>query len=468
MIRIKRWLLPLALAFSVVLTICVSCSEKPGNHKAEDTKQKLIPKGALMDESISFQYAVYYLPLPTNDPLVVLRQLLDEQEDAPTFANEMQEKPGKPLVRGYPLKAVKTEYPPPDTQSLQYFGRGLTLNQAEQLQKSRLVFIMSFAHGKAHVWRGLRSANSIAETIARKTGGLLWDEETREVFTPDEWHRKRIQAWPNGIPDISNHITIHAYKSDEYVRAITLGMAKFGLPDVVVDGFSWSLNRTMGHLVNLFCQAMAEGAFIDTSGQYDLDIRKIQNNEVRDPQVNALKSNATAVAQLTLRKGKWEEGDPKNRLIEIAFDRYPGRDVHAMQEKLLSSLFGWEDALTPVKHNEELLAASRRAKTKLPMLCKEFAEGLKPGEFIQVKAPFKTPDGGQEWMWVEITAWHGSNIKGLLKNEPFNVPSLHGGQIVEVRQEDVFDYIRRHPDGKQEGNETGAIIQKMQQTTAGE
>jgi len=31
----------------------------------------------------------------------------------------------------------------------------------------------------------------------------------------DEWHRKWIQAWTNGIPDLSNHITIHAYKSDE-------------------------------------------------------------------------------------------------------------------------------------------------------------------------------------------------------------------------------------------------------------
>ena len=140
----------------------------------------------------------------------------------------------------------------------------------------------------------------------------------------------------------------------------------------------------------------------------------------------------------------------------------------AKQEALLSSLFGWEDAITPVKHNEALLAASQRAKAKLPALRKDFAAGLNPGEFIQVKAPFKTPDGGQEWMWVEITAWEGANIKGILKNEPFNIPSLHAGQIVQVKQEDVFDYIRQYPDGRQEGNETGAIIEKMQKTTGGQ
>ena len=95
------------------------------------------------------------------------------------------------------------------------------------------------------------------------------------------------------------------------------------------------------------------------------------------------------------------------------------------------------------------------------MLRKQFAEGLEPGEYILVKAPFKTPEGGNEWMWIEVTEWSGNNIRGVLNNEPFYVPSLHSGQIVEIRQEDVFDYIRRHPDGTQEGNETGEIIKKM-------
>jgi len=33
-------------------------------------------------------------------------------------------------------------------------------------------------------------------------------------------------------------------------------------------------------------------------------------------------------------------------------------------------------------------------------------------------------------------------------------------------QDDVFDYIRRYPDGKEEGNETGVIIEKMRQDKA--
>jgi uncharacterized protein YegJ (DUF2314 family) len=128
---------------------------------------------------------------------------------------------------------------------------------------------------------------------------------------------------------------------------------------------------------------------------------------------------------------------------------------------MLSSLFGWEDSVTHIRHDKELKASSRRARAKLPSLRAAFNAGLAPGEFIQVKAPFETPDGGREWMWVEVTAWDGDTITGLLKNEPFNIPDLHGGQSVQVSQAEVFDYIRRFPDGTQEGNETSKLIERQ-------
>jgi uncharacterized protein YegJ (DUF2314 family) len=70
-------------------------------------------------------------------------------------------------------------------------------------------------------------------------------------------------------------------------------------------------------------------------------------------------------------------------------------------------------------------------------------------------------------MWVEVISWKNSEVKGLLQNEPDNVPSLHSGQIVEVSEEHIFDYIRRRADGTQEGNETAAIIEKNSKPTSG-
>ena len=128
----------------------------------------------------------------------------------------------------------------------------------------------------------------------------------------------------------------------------------------------------------------------------------------------------------------------------------------------MSRLFGWEDSISYVKHNQLILEASEEARKKLPGLRKDFNAGLAPGEFIQVKAPFKTPDDGTEWMWVEVMNWDGNTITGLLKNEPYNIPDLKGGSEVVVNQDEVFDYIRTYPDGTSEGNETSTLILKYQ------
>jgi uncharacterized protein YegJ (DUF2314 family) len=117
--------------------------------------------------------------------------------------------------------------------------------------------------------------------------------------------------------------------------------------------------------------------------------------------------------------------------------------------------------MVKIEHNPELLSASIAAKGKLPELRRAFNAGLKPGEFIDVKAPFPADNGGREWMWVEVTRWKANDIQGLLESDPFEVSRLHSGQMVEVREEQVFDYIHQYADKRIEGNTTGEIIRKM-------
>jgi uncharacterized protein YegJ (DUF2314 family) len=420
-----------------------------------------------MSDSIRIEYAVYFLPVHAKNPSLILQEALAKKYAGLKVVAEIPKEPQEMVVSAHLQKHVQKEYAPPDMESLQYFGRGLSQEQAQHLQKSKEVFVLQFSHPKESVWTGLRNANALVEEIARNTNGLVWDEETREVFSPDAWQEKRLKSWSGDVPDISSQTVIHVYKKDELDRAITLGMTKMGLPDVVVDGSSWSSSRQVGHLINLFCQAMAEGAVFEKSGKFSLELRAIKNSRVRDDQLKSLKGNSVGVAYLSLRPGVWEEGDPKNRLIQLTAERYVGNDAPAKQERMFGCFFGWEDKLTAVEHSEELLEESRKERAKLPGLQKDFNAGLQPNEFILVKAPFKTPDGGNEWMWVEITSWKGNLIRGTLENEPFNVPGLHRGQIVEVWQGDVFDFTRQYPDKHQEGNTSGEIIRKMEQKQSG-
>jgi uncharacterized protein YegJ (DUF2314 family) len=419
-----------------------------------------------MSNDITFQFAIYYLPVPSNDANATLDVLLLDEFRGVQRVAELKSGAEGVCVASQLLTNVQESYSPPSADSLKYFGRGLSQEQALALQNSQQALMLNFGYSKKHVWDGMRSALQLTGALARQTGGILWDEATREAFIPDSWETNRITTWDADVPDISKHTVMHAYRKEEegFVRAITLGMAKFGLPDVVIEDFSLSENRNIGHLINLFGQAVAEGATITRAGEFDLNIRTIKNYRVRDPQISSLKSNATAKAFLSLKEGRWEKGDPQNRLIEITFDRYSESDLHARQEKLLSTMFGWEDRVTGVRHNdEELQAASQRARGKLLALRLHFNKNMKPGEYILVKAPFPVPNGGNEYMWVEVSSWNGNKIEGLLRNEPVNIPTLHGGQMVQVSEAKIFDYIHTLPDGSQEGNETGKLIESQEQ-----
>jgi len=65
-------------------------------------------------------------------------------------------------------------------------------------------------------------------------------------------------------------------------------------------------------------------------------------------------------------------------------------------------------------------------------------------------------------MWVEVVRWQGRTIRGILQNDPFEVPDLKSGARVEVKEGSLFDYILEKKDGTKEGNETGRLIERQQ------
>jgi len=448
-------------AILTILVLLCACSRKAG--LGQEHNASVSP----MADSIHFQYAVYMLPRSKQDPAKLIAQELTQKYTGFKLVDEIPKEPQEMLLNVYSVKNVQQNYAPPNLEALQYVGRGISRQQMEALQKSKEVLILEFAHPKDKVWDVLCAADSLVEDVARKSGGLVWDEATREIFSPDAWHAKRLGSWEGGVPDISTQITIDTYLDAGSDRANTMGMEKVGLPDVVVRGFSESYKNNMEDLIDLFCQSMAEGARFNNPGIFKLDLRGIQSTKIRGSRLQSLKPNGTGLACLSLKPAVPEEGDPNNRLIQLLPDKYTGADSAAKHEQMVHSFYGLEDSVTSVEDDEETLAASREAREKLPELRQAFNAGLRAGEFIRVEARFETPDGDSEWMWVEVTHWQGDKIKGRLESVPFSVPGLHPGQMVEVKEEDVYDYVRRYPDRHEEGNTTSAILLRKEKEQRG-
>ena len=319
------------------------------------------PAGPAQAEIIAFQLAVYYTGAPAADPQAVVSAVAGRNWPALSIVNQLPKDPASMLLQVRMEMNVPAKYAPPGIKSLGDFGRGLSKAQAEALQSSKQALQLNFTHPKKHTMQGLLTAYSLAEQVARQTGGLLWDEATREMFTPDKWHELRLANWTGGVPEVSKSLTIHSYKTGQLVRAISLGMAKFGLPDIVVDQYPWTSGNSMANIINLLAQSLAEGAPVGPDGHVDLNINAIANKKIRERELASLKPKAESIAKLALVVGTPEDGDPANRLAEITFTRYPGPDTQARQEAMLAAMFGYTDNLKTIRDEQNW---SRRARPR--------------------------------------------------------------------------------------------------------
>src|SRR6185436_6357655 len=103
----------------------------------------------------------------------------------------------------------------------------------------------------------------------------------------------------------------------ELQRAVTLGMAKFGLPDVVVESFTASLSNSMASLVDLVCQTLLERGRLESPGRLTLDVDGLADTDLKKTLIQSMRPNAQRKAEIRVAVGKRAEGDPENRLIEI-------------------------------------------------------------------------------------------------------------------------------------------------------
>jgi uncharacterized protein YegJ (DUF2314 family) len=101
-----------------------------------------------------------------------------------------------------------------------------------------------------------------------------------------------------------------------------------------------------------------------------------------------------------------------------------------------------------------LQEARAEVQRRLQALKPVFDAGLPPGDLLAVEAPFRTSRGSTEYLWVEVNAWTGSSIAGVVGVDPGDVPGLRKGSQVAVRQSEVYDYVVKHADGSREGRLT--------------
>jgi uncharacterized protein YegJ (DUF2314 family) len=63
-------------------------------------------------------------------------------------------------------------------------------------------------------------------------------------------------------------------------------------------------------------------------------------------------------------------------------------------------------------------------------------------------------------MWLAVNTWTGDRIKAQLMNNPQIRMDLRAGQVVEIRETEVYDWALRRQDGQMEGGYTNRVVMR--------
>lgn len=354
---------------------------------------------------------------------------------------------------------LKENFTPPDTAFLSFSGVDLSTEEKLKLQNARSVLVATFLTTKENIVDKQRKITSLIGSMVLGKDYIIADFNTSQFYNSSSWKSNREDNFAGNY--VLKEIILHTYREGEFCRIVTLGMGKFCLPDISIKDITCLDQNTFGSLVNAVIATLIQNPDINADSTLSIDLKKISDMKLKQVLTSDLKNKPEQKAEIKLRQVDPEAGDNPNIQFRIIFENPSFSSPQEEQNEVLKKLFGTEESYIKVTHDEEILAASERAKTKLPELQKLFKAGLEPGYSLLLKAPFKTDTGGNEWMWVEVTKWNGIIIEGILQNEPFEISNLKSGAKVKVDQNDIFDYTLTHPDGTSEGNETGRILEKM-------
>lgn len=302
-----------------------------------------------------------------------------------------------------------------------------------------------------------RASYALAAVVAAKLDGIVVDPMAERLESAEPFAKRAIVTPLDAPAFAPRHIVIHQIRLDSgATRLVTLGMRRFGAPDIDTADLPGAVAAPLARVVSAVAARIAERGVTRFVPVTLADVARVMGEPAETLHIGAASPRPVTVE---LRVATRQEGDADNALVRLV---PPGGTAPESYTAAAEAIFGAVDNVVMVQHDEELLAASRRAKARLPSVLERFERAKDPNAHLIVKLPFDIPNkaGSHEWMWIEVTSWDAVTIHGFLANEPESIPGLRSGMKVSGPRADVFDYVVKWADGRTEGGETNDILSR--------
>ena len=453
--------------------------QTPPGHSATPSSETDIPLIA----APSVGFVVYFSPgagasLPTEDEV---------RDIALDWLEEQGHDPLRPLLREFLKQGLLTpnfqqrqDSPEPPDEILRAYNPG-EIEERRFRAATHTVFVGTpdlLMPPRVGLWASLTMARALAATLP---GAVIVDPEFPRLL-PLSAAREHLPM--DGRVRVVDHILV-PYSHDTQTGLLwitTKGMGRFGLPDLelrdvppnlaspllpIVNGMAqWMVDRAMHHVLETLEQGGSlsdEPAILSVRAEKTLRLREIRRAYAPEffleDEDDSETEDVPGEAKLRMEMGQPRKGEPP--LLRLLPPAGVSTGTGIWLNTLLDDLFGADMPLAEIlSENAEMETAHREAVDELPRVRARFQAGFRSGEVLHIKHGFSTPEESHEYMWIAVTRWEDGRIRGNLANDPQRRNDLRAGEIVEIAEEEVFDWLIVHSDGRVEGAFTNRLLQE--------
>jgi uncharacterized protein YegJ (DUF2314 family) len=345
--------------------------------------------------------------------------------------------------------------PPKDTYDT--FAPGLSPSERESIERKALAVIVR-THGDPTVDQlPARAAFAVTSLLADELDGFVYDEAGRRIMTARDASSLVMRGAPSSPPFDRKQIVVQLYRQEDgTARLVTLGMSRFGSPDLSIRGASMASGPLLAEVINAAASQVVSGKTTSPLTIGLDDVARVVGKKPADLSNNP--SAARSVA-LDVVRSERDEGDPDNEVAELV---PPGGAAREAWEIVVAGLFGVPSSVGTSPDDKELADVAKKARRDLPTAIKRFEAG--EGELF-VKGPFAIPedarvDGGPstELLWVAVASCDAERCTGTLSNDPTYATNIALGKTTTVRRADVADWVLLRKDGSSVGGESIKVL----------
>lgn len=322
-------------------------------------------------------------------------------------------------------------------------SRELSASDLETLHEARMIARVRLSAAPQPGVAHLNFIVQLIEAIREETGGVVQDAISHVLWGVDAW--KRVVG--GASTDLASaHLRFEALEDNGSVWVHTHGMAKFGMPDVEMEGVPDEFASTGMKLVNMMARSLIralENGTLNLQAKFHLEGTPVRLKLRRQPgdDEGHFPAGSLKVFPYVADYDPTSPGTMRHVLRMLAQKPSPESQVEnpGRGQGRTAAATRAESRATILR--QRLLEAHRRARSEFPVFKKRFQEGgIAPQDVFAVKVGFPFGNNAFEWMWVSLDAWRGGTIVGFLENAPTRRKDLHLGCRVQVGEGEVFDW----------------------------